>query len=425
MLLPPDLSYLSFLSMKLINAAILGLVIVLLHTGIARADGDFEPQNREWNGLSDLVALCRSASIRVQMPNRLDAGNLSPRDAVLLVYPRGEISVEGLSEFLKAGGRVALADDFGTGTPLLRAYQITRTAPMARNILRLRDNDALLVARPNGNHPLTDGVSALVTNHPQALHHTDLAPLFTLGQGDALVLAGAVGEGRFVAIADPSALINNMLEFRGNHQFAENLVRYLAENHGRLFIMTGTHEVRGMYGTPGADRPLFALRAAIERLSRAPIPKEAVQLLALMLVAILFVVGATALPRKTPYDGKSMFARPPAAGGFVGRVQFFLREDANFLQPLMVYKFELEGEILRRMNLSTQPLLRDVVDVLRANGAKEQELSQARELLLTLDNLHTAQDRPPGPPNVTRARFHQLVAQGEKLLAVFDRRNAS
>ncbi|MBK8173562.1 MAG: hypothetical protein IPK60_24940 [Sandaracinaceae bacterium] len=333
-----------------------------------------------------------------------------------------EISVEGLSEFLKAGGRVALADDFGTGTSLLRAYQITRTPPSARNILRLRDNDALLVARPSGAHPLTDGVGALVSNHPEALHHTDLAPLFSLGEGDALVLAGAVGDGRFVAIGDPSTLINNMLEFRGNRRFAENLVRYLAENGGQLFIMTGSHEVRGTFGTPGADRPLYSLRAAIERLARMPIPKEAVQVLALMLVSILLVVAATALPRRSPYDGQTMFARAPAAGGFVGRVTFFTQPDASFLQPLMVYKFELEGEILRRMNLQTQPLLRDVVDAMKSHGATSAELTAARELLLTLDALHTAQDRPPGPPTISRSRFHDLVARGEQLLAVFDRR---
>lgn len=391
----------------------------------AQADGDFEPQNREWNGLSELVRICRAASISVQTPTSLDLGTLSADDAVLLVYPRSEISVEGLSEFLKAGGRVAVADDFGTATSLLRAYQIRRTAPSDRDALRLRGNNSLLVARPGSPHPLTDGVGALVSNHPAALHHVDLTPLYTLSQGDALVLAGAVGDGRFVAIGDPSTLINNMLEFRGNRRFAENLVQYLTERRGKLFIMVGDDEVRGIYGTPGADKPFHAVRAAIERLLRIPIPKTAVQLFAVMLFAILLLVAATALPRKSPYDGRSMFARPPASGGFVGRVQYFMSRGENFLQPLMVYKFELEGEILRKMNLSTQPLLRDVVEALTAHGATTAEVAQARDLLLTLDQLHAAQDRPPSPPVVSRAKFRELVDRGESVVAIFDRRTAS
>ena len=251
MLRGPETTYLVRTPLHAVRTAIVCLGFLGLWHSSAQADGDFEPQNHEWNGLSELVAICRGASISVQTPASLDLGTLSPDDAVLLVYPRSEISVEGLSEFLKAGGRVAVADDFGTASSLLRAYQIRRTAPSDRDALRLRGNNALLVARAQSPHPLTEGVGALVSNHPAALHHADLTPLFTLSDNDALVLAGAVGDGRFVAIGDPSTLINNMLEFRGNRRFAENLVQYLTERRGKLFIMVGNHEVRGIYGTPG------------------------------------------------------------------------------------------------------------------------------------------------------------------------------
>lgn len=392
--------------------------------GRARADTDYDPSSDAWNGLSQLVQAARDTGVRVDTPERLDIGTLSPRDALLIVYPSGPLPVEGLSGFLKAGGRVALADDYGTGSTLLAAYQITRRTPNAATSLRLRGNDALLVARPESAHPLTEGVGALVTNHPEQVFHRELDPLFSFDHtGSALVLAGAVGQGRLVAIGDPSALINNMLQFRGNRRFAANLVRYLAAGRtGRLVVVTGATPIVGRFGEPGADRPLHDLRSALEKLAHAKLPPAAVQLAAVVLSAILLVIAATALPRRTPYDGRGMFARLPHAGGLVGRIDFFRDGKGDFLQPTMVYKFELEGEIVRRMGLTGQTILRDVLATLRERGLSEAHVASARALLLELDVLHQRQDRPPGPPRVTAARFGDMVRRGEALLARLDDR---
>jgi len=390
----------------------------------ARADTDYDPASESWNGLSQLVQAARDTGVRVDTPQRLDVGTLTPRDALLLVYPTGPLPVEGISGFLKAGGRVALADDYGTGATLLAAYQITRRAPEAASGLRLRGNDALLVARPESTHPLTEGVGALVTNHPEQVYHRELDPLFSFDRtGSALVLAGAVGQGRLVALGDPSALINNMLQFRGNRRFAANLVRYLAGGRGgRLVIVTGATPIVGRFGEPGADRPLHDLRSAIERFAHATLPPLAVQLGAMVLSAILLVIAATALPRRTPYDGTGMFARLPHAGGLVGRIDYFRDGKGDFLQPTMVYKFELEGEIVRRMGLTGQTILRDLLIELRARGLPEPHITAVRALLLELDDLHRRQDRPPGPPRVTAARFGDMVRRGEALLARLDDR---
>lgn len=399
-------------------------VWIFSSAGRARADTDYDPASEAWNGLSQLVQAARDTGVRVDTPDRLDIGTLTPRDALLVVYPTGPLPVEGLSGFLKAGGRVALADDYGTGSSLLAAYQITRRTPDATTSLRLRGNDALLVARPESTHPLTEGVGALVTNHPEQVFHRELDALFAFDHaGSALVLAGAVGQGRLVAIGDPSSLINNMLQFRGNRRFAANLVRYLASGrNGRLVIVTGATPIVGRFGEPGADRPLHDLRSALEKLAHAKLPPAAIQLVAVMVSAILLVVAATALPRRTPYDGRGMFARLPHAGGLVGRIEYFRDGKGDFLHPLMVYKFELEDEIVRRMGLTEQTILRDVMGALRAAGLPEAQVASARGLLLELDDLHRRQDRPPGPPRVTSARFGDMVRRGEALLARLDDR---
>ncbi|MDH5491251.1 MAG: hypothetical protein OEY14_04805, partial [Myxococcales bacterium] len=149
-------------------------------------------------------------------------------DSLLIVYPTRALPASGLSEFLGRGGRIALADDYGSGESLLRVYGITRRPGVRGDPATLRSNPGLPVARAAIQHPLTEGVGTLVTNHPAILEHAELRPIFALeGDADGLLLTGAVGEGRLLALSDPSVLINNMLEFRGNRRFARNLLRYL------------------------------------------------------------------------------------------------------------------------------------------------------------------------------------------------------
>jgi len=352
------------------------------------------------------------------VPDRLELGSLAPTDAVVIVYPQTDLPVGSLAAFMRDGGRVALADDFGTGDELLDVYGIHRSQRGTGRSPHLRGNDNLPVARPAADHALTDGVSALVSNHPTVLRHHELEPLFEFdASGHALVLAGAVGEGRLVAIGDPSMLINNMLQFQDNRRFAENLVRYLgAPGAGRVLVASGDTETVGRYGEPGSGRPFHDLSTWLEELAGAPTPPAALLLGAIVVAAILLVVATTSLPRRSPYDGATMFARPPFSGGFVGRVGFFNQRPNDLIHPLMVFKFELEGEIVRRMDLNGRTLLRDVLDGLRRRGLGEAEVAEARSLLLELDELRERQDRPPSPPRVTQARFREMIAAGQRLL---------
>src|SRR5262249_41011705 len=77
-------------------------------------------------------------------------------------------------------------------------------------------------------------------NHPATLRST-LPPAYAFAPGAALVVEGRVGKGSFVAIADPSVLINNMLEIDGNRAFAEGLVaRTCRPGRDRIHLFTQT-----------------------------------------------------------------------------------------------------------------------------------------------------------------------------------------
>jgi hypothetical protein len=409
--------------MRPLVTATLGFALAIASRS-AHADDDYDPASREWNGLASLVEIADRAGVPLEVVDELDIGTLGPNDALLIVYPTRDLPVAGLSELMRAGGRVAIADDFGEGGPLLEVYGIERVAGAPPDAPHLQANEALPVARAVSGHALADGVAALVTNHPATLRHPALEPLFAFddGSGDeaperALVLAGAVGEGRLVAISDPSILINNMLELRDNRRFAENLVRYLdAGTGGRVILARGEAELTGVYGEPGAGGPFHALTSWLTRIAHADAPGAAVLVFAIVIAAILIVIAMGALPRRSPYEGSAMFARPPASGGFIGRVGFFRRHPDDLLPPALVYKYELEGELVRLLGLGGRPLLRDVVMALRERGLREADVALARALLVELDDLRRRQDLPPSPPRVAARRFRQMVATGEHLL---------
>lgn len=402
-------------------AAVAGAVLALIPVASARADPDYDPSSSAWNGLSTLVELAEDEGVPLRVPSALDLGGLTPRDAVLVIYPNEELPVGSLAEFMRDGGRVGLADDYGRGDELLEVYRIGRLPADPDEAPQLRGNPNLPVARPMARHTLTYGLTAVVTNHATTLYHAELDPLLAYDDsGRGVVVAGAVGEGRLVAVGDPSALINNMLELRDNERFARNLLRYLSEQGGTLYLAAPGTSMVGRYGEPGSGRAFHDLRSWLEELAGADAPPLALLLGAIVIASIMLVVATTSLPRRSPYDGSSMFGPAPAAGGFVGRVGYFQQPSANLLHPLMVYKFELEGEIVRHLGLSGRTLLKDVLAGLRERGLPEAEVAEARELLLELDELRDRQDRPPGPPRVTAARFRAMVATGERLVERLD-----
>lgn len=402
----------------IVSLSIACLVMASASGAWAQEDADFAPQGGAWNSVSELMQIARTRGVEPRIVDRLDVGTLEPADSLLILNPREPLPTRELTAFLRSGGRVLLADDFGAGDSLLRTFQIGRGAPSTERALRLRGNEALLVARPVGGHRLASGVRALVSNHPAMVYHRSLSPIFALTEGEALVLAGAVGSGRLVVLADPSVLIDNMLELRGNRAFAENVVEYLDDARGgHLYVIGPEARLVGRFGEPGADRPLHDLRSSLEAVASLELPPLAMRIAGFALAAIAVILALGALPRRSPYRSDRMFARAPAQGGFVGRVRFFARHPSDLLHPLMVYKLELEAEILRRLSLTGQALLRDVVGAMRQRGMREDDVEAMRALLLTLDQLRDQLDRADSPPRVGPKRFREVVATGERLLA--------
>jgi hypothetical protein len=225
------------------------VALLLLGTGApARAASDYQVTSGEWNGLSRLADEARALGCPVQPTATLDWGALGPHDVLWFVYPRTPIDATQLGRYLAAGGRVVLADDFGAATDALGALGIRRARGGLDEADHYRENPNLPVARTALATDLGRATEELVANHP-ARFGSSLPSTFAFAPGAALVIEGQVGGGYFVALADPSVLINNMLQIDGNLAFARALVSRTCRPGERMLLLSHAFVSRGQAST--------------------------------------------------------------------------------------------------------------------------------------------------------------------------------
>lgn len=386
---------------------------------------DLSTREPAWNGLTELRGLAERTGAAVITPDQIDVAQLGPEDALLVVHPVEALPSAELSAFLRGGGRLAIADDFGSGRALLAAFGIWMYPPERdASTQLLRDQPHLMLATRQNAHPISRSAGVLVTNHPQVLRHRQLEPIYALRKNnDAVVLSGAVGKGRLVAISDASILINNMLQFDGNRAFARDLLAYLVgPARGRLYLVGS--DVQWKFGLRrfGAEHPLENVKALLTHVARLRLPASAVTALSVVLALLLLISVVTALPRRSVYARRKYLEVPACPAGFAGQVDYYKVEGRNFLPPLLAFKFELESRIIADLRARGQLSLTELLKTLRARGLSERSLQDTRELLVTLDATHA--QTHGAMPQIPPRKFSALVATGQRILAELDGRSS-
>lgn len=396
----------------------LAAIVVCVWPLLALANEDFAPGSEAWNGLEAFVSLALASGHVVEIPPEVDVDALQTDDALVIIHPTGPLPVAELTRFLRAGGRLAIVDDYGTGDRLLGTFQIAREPVVPdTSAPSLRADPDLRIATPTGTHPLTLDVRALGTNHPSALRHAHLEPVFSFNDGQALMLAGAVGAGRLIAIADGSLFINDMLKLEGNRRLASNLLSYLADGDtGRVVLAVGSTPLHSAVGG-SISAPVHSLRGLLKRLSEVALPARLVQLGGWLMAAVGLLLVASQVQRTSPYARMGLFARAPTLAGFAGRVAYFRLHSRNLTHPLLAFKVEFEAELLHLLGRGSERVLRDVVGDMEKHGADAELVSRARDLIRTLDEVAEQDERGVDPPMIPATRFQALVRDGERILA--------
>jgi hypothetical protein len=305
-------------------AILAGWVIAAGLGGAARADDvDYDPYSTAWNGMTSFIGLAEGMGFSVTPVSSLEWGELSSQDILVLLYPLQRVDPGRVGAFVQAGGNLVIADDFGEGKDAMQGLGLLRAeveTPRAKNYYEGRTFAPVATAR--GDHPLARDVGEIVTNHPAALTQVEGATEIVTFDEGAVVVAGERGSGRFVAISDPSILINKMLTFRGNVQLAVNLLRWLDRDGRARHIVLLRGDVP-MYGDPQPfiddakagelGRSIADLNFWLSERRAWLLTPAAMKALAACLAAALLLLALFALPvRRGPrIDGAWLrFGRP-------------------------------------------------------------------------------------------------------------------
>ncbi len=394
-------------------AAILALIACLLGlcalSTSARA-APFDLTGTDWEGCTEFVQLAEAelSPSRVSVVSKIDMGQLKREDALILIHPTRALDTDALASFMRHGGRVILLDDYGTGDALLRHFGIERVAAPAHPAEELRNNPAFAIAEPASNHPVVKDVTRIVTNHPTGLRHAELSPVLKIRSKDGddvlLALAGAVGQGRFLAVGDASVVIDQMLRYPGNRTLARALVRYATDDDnwgkrgGNVYFAANDFEMHGRFGESSTiwddlDDMRREVIDAIEGVRRTGMPPAAAYVLAVAVgLAVVIWVGSRAgKPHRpiTPRFLRGRSGRDSRGGGRPRRGHRRARHVAR-LGDARAQKRARRGDVRAacpRFAPGTDAL---VAKLGQAHLLPAEDLRAIKELLLRLSNVETA-----------------------------------
>jgi hypothetical protein len=428
------------------------LALTLLHPAGLEAAA-FDVNDTGWEGCSELLGVAREAigRDRVVISASLDWEQLTPRDALLVLHPMRELDYEEVSAFLRAGGRLALLDDYGKGAALLERFQIRRVPAPLQPASTLRQNSGIAIAVPavqlvagleQGRHPVVADVTQVVTNHPTALTHPNLTTVLeipALGEPNAtLAVTGIiVNRGRLFAMGDPSATINLMMRYPGNRAFAKGLVEYLVEDDawgqrgGKLYLLANEFEQTGAYG--GGTSLSRELKEQFEGLSEmiADMREDGLPDLLAIVLAMLAGLGLvvwTGVVSTRPYRRSApRYAAPQplvAQGGVAGRAAVLAAPTTHPALALLEVKSALDEGLALRLDLppntSAKALLEEIDGrALLARKSYEELVSIFKQLNRAEMAVAAAQ-----PLRVPRGSVERLAARVNALLAELDERRA-
>jgi len=352
----------------------------------AADSSDYDPHSTAWNGLSTLLGLAEGDGFTVDPVSTLEWDQLSADDILFLVYPLQRVDPARLTAFVQAGGEVVIADDFGESKDAFAALGLLRAEVGTPHATSYFKNHVWApIATPRTNHPLTEGVGEVVTNHPAVLREVRGATTIVGFDDGAVVVAGEAGTGRFVAVSDPSIFINQMQRVPGNLQLTTNILRWLRRSeHPRIVLLRGDVP---MYGDPkpfiydphggAVGHSVAELNAWLFAAHEWLLTPAAMKALAAALAAILLVLAIVALPvRRGPrIDGAWLrFGRPARRDEPHGLVGHAERGTGSLLVVACVLRDEAQALLAtatgRAEPLYTLPEAELVAQVSSARGTE-------------------------------------------------------
>lgn len=225
---------------------LLTLVIVLTLSAILwfyPPTGDFRIDNPFWNGITTL-----SNQANILPLDSLSNLPFTTKGTALLIIPYNQFTEPELAQvknYVSTGGTLVLLDDYGFGNQVLSALgtNMKFTGQPLLDPLFDYHNKRLPKITDFTSTPMSTNVSSIIFNHASTLDVASDATVIAYSSSFSFLDANSneawdanettgplpvaayvkIGQGYVVAVADPSLLINSMINLDDNLQFVNNV----------------------------------------------------------------------------------------------------------------------------------------------------------------------------------------------------------
>ncbi|OGS55300.1 MAG: hypothetical protein A3K60_03550 [Euryarchaeota archaeon RBG_19FT_COMBO_56_21] len=263
-----------YVSIIVIGAAAVLLLVSMFAPAVSSSE-DFAIYNTGWNGTSGLAVstfelgkfspsfeLANTGTSMEVVQMGLEELDLEPVDSALAIIGPSVVftAAEGelVGEFVRNGGILLLADDFGTGNTLLEGMGAkSRLSGKLAMDLAFNKKPEFSVCFDLRSDQLTKNISALLLNYPSSIDidaattkpiaytsvaswldlNNDMLQEFGEPRGPFVLMAReSLGAGSIVLLSDPSLLINGMQEYLNNSALSDNIVSEICTGRTSVFF---------------------------------------------------------------------------------------------------------------------------------------------------------------------------------------------
>jgi hypothetical protein len=213
------------------------------------SNGDYRADNPFWNGLQTFEK--QSNAIPIDDLSSLPATTTGTSLVIIPYTQCTETELAQIRTYVTNGGTLVLLDDYGYGNQILTSIGAGIEFSGKQLVDPLFDYHTKLLPRITdfATNKITTNVSSIVFNHATALKVTSATVAAysssfsfldqnnnqkyeeTEKTGPLPVIAHQqIGQGHVIAIADPSLLINSMINLEDNQQLINNTINFQTAN---------------------------------------------------------------------------------------------------------------------------------------------------------------------------------------------------
>jgi hypothetical protein len=263
------------------------------------ANGAFRVENTFWNGISTFNS--QSKATALETFSDLPSNPIKTTLFLVPYEPFSELELEQLKGYVSNGGTLVILDDYGYGNQVLSGVgsNITFTGKPLLDPLFDYKNKWLPKITDFTETSIANNVSSIALNHASSLNDTaDITIVAYSSRFSFLDLNGdgtwdsddptgplpvaaytEIGQGYVVAIADPSIIINGMIEKENNQQFINNIADLQGSNQvfidqahlPKVPLDTAKENLAAIYGAVASPIGALSLIAVVLVLSLKPI----------------------------------------------------------------------------------------------------------------------------------------------------------